>query len=61
MENILPWGRQRRLLAGVIAAALAVLVAIVLVWAVAGPWWFVSVFVLTWLAALLLLEARDRT
>ena len=61
MENILPWGRQRRLLAGLIAAALAIAMAVTLVMVVAGPWWFLSVFILAWMAALLLLEARDRT
>ena len=61
MENVLPWGRQRRLLAGVLAAIIAIVVAVTLVLLAAGPWWFASVFVLAWLAALLLLEARDRT
>ena len=61
MENVLPWGRQRRLLAGLVAAAVAIVIAVTLVLLAAGPWWFVSVFVLAWLAALLLLEARDRT
>jgi hypothetical protein len=61
MENILPWGRQRRLIAGLILAAAAIALAVTLVLLVAGPWWFTGVFVLAWLAALLLLEARERT
>src|SRR5438128_1147044 len=31
MENVLPWGRQRRLLAGVLAAIIAIVVAVTLV------------------------------
>ena len=61
MENILPWGRQRRLIAGLVASALAVGTAVLLIVAEAGAWWFIIVFVLVWLGALLLLEARDRT
>ena len=61
MENILPWGRQRRLLAGLLASALAVVTAATLILAEAGAWWFLIVFVLTWVGAILLLEARDRT
>lgn len=61
MENILPWGRQRRLIAGVIASAAAVVSGVTLVLLAAGAWWFSIVFVLTWAGTLLLLEARDRT
>ena len=61
MENILPWGRQRRLITGAIIAAIAVATAAILVSAMAGAWWFVSVFVMAWLASMMLLQARDRT
>lgn len=61
MENILPWGRQRRLVAGLIATALTIALAATLVLLAAGAWWFALVFVLAFAAALLLLEARDRT
>jgi hypothetical protein len=61
MENILPAGRMRRLLTGSVLGALALGAAIVLVLREAGPWWFAIVFVLAWLGALMLLQARDRT
>ena len=61
MENILPWGRQRRLITGAILAAAAIGTAVLLVTLTAGAWWFALVFVLTLLSALMLLQARDRT
>jgi hypothetical protein len=61
VENILPAGRQRRLLTGGVIAALGLLTAIALVVLSAGPAWFAIVFVLALLAALMLLQARERT
>jgi hypothetical protein len=61
MENILAAGQRRRLLNGVTLAAATVVVAGVLVIRSAGPAWFGIVFALAWLAALMLLQARDRT
>ena len=61
MENILPWGRQRRLIAGGITAAVAVGLAVMFVMLTAGAWWFLLLFLLVWLAAMMLLQARDRT
>ena len=61
MENILAAGRQRRLLTGVVLAALALATAVALVVLSAGAAWFALVFVLALLAALMLLQARDGT
>ena len=61
MENILPAGRTRRLINGAVFGILALGTAVVLVVQTAGPWWFALVFVLAWLSALMLLQARDRT
>lgn len=61
MENILAAGRQRRFLTGIVLAVAALAIAVALVVFSAGPAWFVLVFVLAWLAALMLLQARDRT
>ena len=61
MENILPWGRRRRLFTGLAMAVLAIVVATTLVLMAAGPWWFGLVFVLAWMSAMALLQARDRT
>jgi hypothetical protein len=61
MENILPAGRTRRLVSGSVLGALALGAAITLVVRAAGPWWFAIVFLLAWLSALMLLQARDRT
>ena len=61
MENILPWGRQRRLIVGSILGAAAVGTAVLLVFLTAGAWWFAVVFLLALYAALMLLQARDRT
>jgi hypothetical protein len=61
LENILPAGRRRRLVIGAVLAALTLAVAVTLVVRAAGPAWFAIVFALAWLAALMLLQARDRT
>jgi O-antigen ligase len=61
MENILPAGRRRRLINGVILAVLALATALILVRNAAGAAWFAIVFVLVLLAALMLLQARDNT
>jgi hypothetical protein len=61
VENILAAGRQRRFLTGIVLAVAALALAVALVVFSAGPAWFVLVFVLAWLAALMLLQARDRT
>ena len=61
MENILPRGRNRRLLNGAVLALLTVATAIALVIRSAEGWWFILVFLLAWLSALMLLQARDRT
>jgi hypothetical protein len=61
VENILAAGRQRRLLNGIVLALAALGVAVGLMMASAPAAWFVIVFVLAWLAALMLVQARDRT
>jgi hypothetical protein len=61
MENILAAGRQRRLVSGLILSAAAVAVSAGLIAVSAGPAWFILVFVLAWLAALMVLQARERT
>jgi heme/copper-type cytochrome/quinol oxidase subunit 4 len=61
VENILAAGRQRRFLVGLVLAVVALALAVVLVILSAGPAWFALVFVLAWLAAIMLLQARDRT
>jgi hypothetical protein len=61
MENILAPGRRRRVLNGLVLAVAAVAASVGLVVFSAGPAWFAIVFVLAWLAALMLLQARDRT
>ena len=61
MENILPAGRRRRFINGIIVAAGALATAILLVRTDAGAAWFAIVFVLVVLAALMLLQARDNT
>ena len=61
MENILPAGRRRRLVNGIIVSVLALATAALLVRNAAGPGWFAIVFVLVLLAALMLLQARDNT
>jgi hypothetical protein len=61
MENILAAGRQRRLVNGLILTAAAAAVYAGLIVFSAGPAWFLIVFLLAWLAAMMLLQARDRT
>ena len=61
MENILAAGRQRRLRNGILVGAVTVGVAIALVVSSAKPVWFPLVFVLAFLASLMLLQARERT
>jgi hypothetical protein len=61
VENILGAGRKRRVVNGVVLAGLAVVISVVLVIFAAGPAWFGVVFVLTALAALMLLQAREST
>ena len=61
MENILPAGRRRRFINGIIVAVLALVTAIFLVRNGAAAPWFSFVFVLVLLASLMLLQARDNT
>ena len=61
MENILALGVRRRLLNGIILSVATVAVAVTLVLLSAGPAWFALVFVLAFLAAVMLLQARERT
>lgn len=61
MENILALGCRRRLLNGIILSVATVAVAAALVLLSAGPAWFALVFVLAFLAAVMLLQARERT
>jgi uncharacterized membrane protein len=61
VENILAAGRQRRFLTGIVLAVVALALAVALVVVSSGPAWFALVFVLAFLAALMLLQARDRT
>jgi len=60
-RNILPSGRRRRLVNGSVLAVLTVGTAVGLIARAAGAWWFLLVFVLAWLAALMLLQAREHT
>ena len=59
--NILPRGRRRRTVNGVILSALALALSLWLVLRSPSSLWGVLVFVLVWLAALMLLQARDHT
>jgi hypothetical protein len=61
MENILAPGRLRRLRNGLIISVLTVGVAAALVVTAAGALWFPLVFVFAFGAAMLLLQARERT
>jgi uncharacterized membrane protein len=61
MENILALGRRRRLLNGIILSVATLALAVALVLLSAGPAWFTLVFVLAFLAAVMLLQARERT
>jgi O-antigen ligase len=60
VENIVPSGRRRRLVNGVILAGLAVAMAVLLVRHDAAAVWFAIVFLLLLLASLMLLQARDK-
>lgn len=59
--NILPRGRRRRIVNGVILSALALVLSAWLVTRTPSSLWGVLVFALVWLAALMLLQARDHT
>jgi hypothetical protein len=59
--NILPRGRRRRVVNGAVVAALALAVSIIIVVQSASPVWGVAVFGLVFVAALLLLQAREGT
>ena len=61
MENILAAGRLRRFRNGLIIGVVTIAVAIALVVTAARALWFPLVFVLAFGAALLLLQARERT
>jgi hypothetical protein len=61
MENILDAGRLRRLRNGLIMSVVTLGVAIALVIGAARPAWFPLIFVLAFLSALMLLQARERT
>lgn len=61
MENILGAGRRRRLVTGIIVAGATAGVAVTLVLTSAGAPWFALVLVLAFLAALMILQARERT
>ena len=61
MENILALGRRRRLLSGIVLSIATMGVAAALVAFAAGPAWFALVFVLAFLSAVMLLQARERT
>lgn len=59
--NILPRGRRRRMVNGIILSALALVLSLWLVTRSPSSFWGVLVFGLVWLAALMLLQARDHT
>ena len=59
--NIVPRGRRRRLVNGIVLAVLAVAAALWMVRTSAEPLWGVLVFALTWLAALMVVQAREHT
>jgi hypothetical protein len=61
MENILAAGRARRLVSGAVLGVVTLVTIAALVGAAARPPWFTLVFLLAWLSALSLLQARDRT
>jgi hypothetical protein len=61
MENILGAGRRRRLVNGAILAAVTLGVAVALVRFSAGAPWFALVLLLAFLAALMMLQAREAT
>ena len=59
--NILPNGRRRRIINGVAMSVLTAVAAVMVVLQSASPVWGVAIFALAFLAALLLLQARDGT
>jgi hypothetical protein len=59
--NILPRGRRRRIVNGVVVSVLAAVAGGMVVVHSASPAWGIVVFVLAFLAALLLLQAREGT
>jgi len=61
LENILPTGRRRRVVQGIVLIALAAATAGGLVGAGASALWGGLLVLLVWLAALMLVQARDRT
>jgi hypothetical protein len=61
VENIVPAGRRRRLVNGLILVALALATTVLLVRREMSAPWFAIVFVMVLLAALMLLQARDKT
>ena len=61
VTNILPGGRRRRLVNGVIVSALALVASVTVVVQSASPLWGIAIFALVVLAALLLLQAREGT
>ena len=61
VTNILPRGRRRRIVNGVVVSALAAAGGVMVVVQSASPVWGVAIFALAFLAALLLLQAREGT
>ena len=61
VTNILPRGRRRRIVNGVVMSALAAAGGVMVVVQSASPMWGVAIFALAFLAALLLLQAREGT
>lgn len=61
MENILPAGRRRRLLLGIVLTLVALATTAFLIRHEAGTAWFAIVFVVILLAALMVLQAREKT
>ena len=61
VTNILPRGRRRRIVNGVVVSALAAAGGVMVVVQSASPMWGVAIFALAFLAALLLLQAREGT
>lgn len=60
-SNILAPGRRRRIVNGVVVTALAIAASVIVVVQSASPLWGVAIFALVFLAALLLIQARDGT
>ena len=61
MENIVSSGRRRRLVQGVVIALVAAATTLWLIRKEAMAFWFGLVFVLVLLAALMFVQARDKT